>query len=329
MRGARRALGALSGGDFSIRLPARALDDLGFLAVSFNHTAERHHGKTRGKGRWTRFDPSMHNAATERRQLQGDLRLAIANEELHIHYQPLVELSTGRVAGFEALLRWTHPVRGAIPPDVFVPVAEESGLIVPLGRWTLLAACQQLADWRERRMSNGIPLFITVNVSGRQLHHAGFVDDVVQTIETTGLPADALVLELTESSVIQQSHVAKERLWQLRNSGVRLAIDDFGTGYSSLSYLQQFPIDTIKIDRSFVDGVLDGGPQEALVRTIVLLGQALSLRTVAEGIESESQAEALRAMGCEFGQGFLYAKPMPPAAAEAFWAAQALRFVPR
>lgn len=276
-----------------------------------------YHGKTRGKGRWTRFDPSMHNAAAERRTLQGELRLAMANGDLDVYYQPLIDLPTGRIAGFEALLRWTHPTRGPIPPSVFIPIAEESGLIVPLGRWALQTACEQLASWqRDVQVPAGSePLFLTVNVSGRQLHHGGFVEDVIHVLDESGVPPHCLILEVTESSVIHRSHHAKERMWSLRQSGVRMAIDDFGTGYSSLSYLQQFPIDMIKIDRSFVDGVLNGGPQEALVRTIVLLGQALSLRTVAEGIETEAQRECVRAMGCELGQGFLFARPMTADAA--------------
>ncbi|MFN8571553.1 MAG: EAL domain-containing protein [Gemmatimonadaceae bacterium] len=281
-----------------------------------------YHGKTRGKGRWTRFDPSMHNAAAERRTLQGELRLAMANGDLEVYYQPMIDLASGRVAGFEALLRWTHPTRGPIPPSVFIPVAEESGLIVPLGRWTLQTACEQLATWhRDVMVPPGTErFFMTVNVSGRQLHHSGFVEDVIHVLDQSGVPPHSLILELTESSVIHRSHSAKERMWSLRNSGVRLAIDDFGTGYSSLSYLQQFPIDMIKIDRSFVEGVLHGGPQEALVRTIILLGHALSLRTVAEGIETEPQRECLRAMGCELGQGFFFARPMTADAAAALLA---------
>ncbi len=274
-----------------------------------------YHAKTRGKGRWAEFNPSMHDVAARRRTMQGDLRLALTQNELELHYQPIVSLATGRTVRLEALLRWTHPTLGPIPPCTFIPIAEESGLIMVLGRWALNAACQQLARWqREGRAGvDGEELSVAVNVSGRQLQHPAFVGEVESALRESGVLPGSIILELTESSVIQQPEAARERMTELKKVGVRLALDDFGTGYSSLSYLQRFPIDVLKVDRSFVEGVTTGSVPEALVRTIVLLGKALSLETVAEGIETEDQRRCVERMGCDLGQGYLFARPMPAA----------------
>ncbi|MGQ0649415.1 MAG: putative bifunctional diguanylate cyclase/phosphodiesterase [Gemmatimonadaceae bacterium] len=271
-----------------------------------------YHAKTRGKGRWTRFDPSMHDAAAERRTLKSDLRRALARNELEVHYQPIVSLVTGRIDKVEALLRWSHPTRGPVSPAEFIPLAEDSGLIIPLGRWLLTTACHQLARWQRAidEREPGRTLAVSVNVSGRQLQHAGFVSEVAAVLRETGVHSGSVVLELTESAVIHHPDTARARMLELKEAGAQLAIDDFGTGYSSLSYLQHFPVDVLKIDRSFVEGVALGGPQEALLRTILMLGRALSLQTVAEGIETEQQRSCVAAMGCDFGQGYLFAHPM-------------------
>lgn len=278
-----------------------------------------YHAKTNGKGRWATFDPSMRDAADERRELQADLRLAMTNGELALAYQPIVDLASRQVHRVEALLRWTHPWRGSIQPGAFVPLAEESGLIIPLGRWVLETACRQLAMWCRDGVCElaGDAFSLSINVSGRQLQHTGFVADVARVLSETGVDPQAIVFELTESAVIHQPEVAREQMAALKQAGVRLAIDDFGTGYSSLSYLQHYPIDVLKIDKSFVKDVAGGGAQEALVRTIVGLGKALSLETVGEGIESEEQCACLLAMGCESGQGYLFSRPMTPDALEA------------
>ncbi|MEP7347304.1 MAG: EAL domain-containing protein, partial [Gemmatimonadaceae bacterium] len=277
-----------------------------------------YHAKTVGKGRWARFDPSMDEAAAQRQVLQGDLRLALAQEGLELYYQPIVSLATGHITRLEALLRWNHPTRGAIAPGTFIPIAEEFGLIMALGRWALADACRQLALWQRegRAGTDGDMLSVAVNVSGRQLQHAEFVGEVEQALRESGVLPGSIILELTESAVVHQPDAARKRMIDLKKTGVRLALDDFGTGYSALGYLQRFPIDVLKIDRSFVEEVTTGSVPEALVRTIVLLGKALSLETVAEGIETEEQRRCIEEMGCDLGQGYLFARPMPAAEIE-------------
>jgi diguanylate cyclase (GGDEF)-like protein len=266
--------------------------------------------KASGKGRYTFFEPSMHAEAVSRLGLEADLRSALARGEFRLVYQPIVALADARVEGVEALVRWEHPLRGTVSPGEFIPLAEETGIIVPLGRWVVQEACRQARAWADAGVGEG--LTVTVNVSGRQVYDPGFVDDVRHALAAAGVDPRRLVLELTESVMIDRPELALERFTALKALGLRLAIDDFGTGYSALSYLQRFPIDVLKIDRSFVDGLRKGGAQGSLARTIVALGQALSLRTVAEGIEDAEQRAALREVGCPLGQGFLFARPMDP-----------------
>jgi diguanylate cyclase (GGDEF)-like protein len=276
--------------------------------------------KGAGKGRHVFFEPSMHAEAVTRLETEADLRAALARGEFRLAYQPIVALDTGAPVGVEALARWDHPLRGVVAPADFIPVAEETGLIVALGRWVLDEACRQLAAWSAAGGGAGAGLAMTVNVSARQLYDPGFVDDVRAALSAAGVDASRLVLELTESVMLDRPDLALERFAALKRLGVTLAIDDFGTGYSALSYLQRFPIDVLKIDKSFVDGLGRGGPQGSLARTIVALGRALSMRTVAEGVEEPVQRAALREVGCALGQGFLFARPLTPDGVEALLA---------
>ena len=273
--------------------------------------------KGAGKGRYAFFEPVMHAEAVGRLELEADLRAALTRGEFRLLYQPIVALESGEVVGTEALARWQHPLRGLVSPADFIPLAEETGLIIPLGRWVVNEACREAARVRAQA---GRAVTMTVNVSARQLYDPALVDDVRAALDETGIDPHELVLELTESVMIDRPELARERFAALKALGVRLAIDDFGTGYSALSYLQRFPIDVLKIDRSFVDGLRGGGAQAALARTIVALGEALSLRTVAEGIETPEQCAALRAVGCPFGQGYLFSRPLTAEALAEFLA---------
>ena len=265
--------------------------------------------KALGKNRCEVFEPDMHAAALDRMAVENDLRHAVVRGELVLHYQPVVELATGRVVGVEALVRWNHPTRGLVSPLDFINVAEESGLIVPVGRWVLTEACRQVARWRRE---TGRPLRLSVNISARQLEAPRLAEHVARTLRSTGLPPNDLVLEITESMLVDDADRTIGKLHLLREIGVRLAIDDFGTGYSSLNYLRRLPVDVLKIDRSFVSGIGSESELTSLTAAIVGIGRDLGLDTVAEGIEEVAQLDALRAMGCVLGQGFLYSRPVPP-----------------
>ena len=266
--------------------------------------------KSRGKSRYECFEPGMHAKALERLEMQAELRRALERGgEFTLHYQPIVQLQTGEVTGIEALVRWMHPQRGLIGPPQFIPLAEETGLIVPLGRWVLREACSQAQRWQQRRPA-GPPLTLTVNVSGHQLQFEGVVEDVRNALRDSGLDPRQLVLEITESVLMQKNETILERFRALKALGVRLAIDDFGTGYSSLGYLQRFPIDILKIDKAFVDDIGSTGAEPALVRAIIALGDTLRLQTIAEGIELTQQLRGLQELGCEMGQGYLFARPV-------------------
>jgi len=278
--------------------------------------------KGAAKGGHEVFEPGMHTAVLERLELEADLRRAVEREELRLLYQPIVELASGRTIGVEALVRWQHPSRGLVSPAAFIPLAEETGIIVPIGRWVLAEACRQGAAWQgaawptdARPVTSEIPgiapLTVSVNLSGQQLHDAALVADVAAALRDSGLPPSSLVLEITESVLMRDTEVTLATLGALKALGVRLAMDDFGTGYSSLSYLQRFPIDILKIDKAFVDGVARSGSDAAVARTIIALGDTPALRTVAEGVETAAQREALGRLGCEFGQGYLFARPLP------------------
>ena len=269
-----------------------------------NADVAMYRAKARGGGAHAMFVPEMHAAVLDRLELEADLRMAIASQQFHLLYQPVVELASGRIVGVESLLRWHHHTRGLVTPNDFIPLAEESGLIIPLGRWVLNEACRQGA------LFGGPALSISVNLSGRQLQYAGLTDDVVEALRSSGLPPDRLVLEITESVIMQDTEATLHKLEALKTLGIRLAIDDFGTGYSSLGYLQRFPIDILKLDKTFVDGVARGGTDAALARAIIALGDTLHLSTVAEGVEHAQQRDELLALGCELAQGYLFARPL-------------------
>jgi diguanylate cyclase (GGDEF)-like protein len=262
--------------------------------------------KRDSKGSYRVFEPAMHERVVERLELQAELQRALELHQLEIHYQPVVRLDPRDDYGVEALLRWMHPTRGTIPPLNFIPLAEETGLIVPIGRWVLQEACRQGVLLHER-FPRPTPLTMSVNLSVKQLQSESIIDDVRSALEASGLPASALVLEITESVMMADTDLAVRRLHELKELGVLLAMDDFGTGYSSLSYLSRFPVDILKMDRSFLSAEHD---ESGLAAAIIALGTSLSLDVVAEGIELPEQIVSLRELGCELGQGFLFAKPM-------------------
>jgi EAL domain-containing protein (putative c-di-GMP-specific phosphodiesterase class I) len=283
------------------------------------YAAKRH-----GKGRAATYESRMYADIRERLDLEAALRGAIERNELRLHYQPIVHLKSKAIYGVEALLRWEHPQYGRLLPQHFVPLAEETGLIVQLGAWVLAEACRQVQAWRGTY--GHIPLTISVNISGRQLQGVGLADALQQALAASGVEPSAVVLEITESVLMQQTDSVLERLQQLKALGVRLAIDDFGTGYSSLSYLQRFPVDILKIAKPFVEEVGQGADRSALARAIIGLGDTLRLQTIAEGIEMAEQRSALLELGCTLGQGHHFWAALPAAGIEELLAAD--RFPP-
>jgi diguanylate cyclase (GGDEF)-like protein/PAS domain S-box-containing protein len=270
--------------------------------------------KAKGKGSYEVFRPSLHAATMERMQLTADLQQAIDRGQLVVHFQPIVDLVDGGVAGLEALLRWRHPERGLLPPDAFVPLAEDSGLIVPIGQWVLAEACKHANHWAAANAD--APTWVSVNLSARQLAQPDLVDQVRWMLAEQGLPPQLLVLELTESLLMQDTEATIAKLHDLKAVGVRLAIDDFGTGYSSLSYLRRFPVDILKVGKSFIDGLVGKPGEGALAEAIINLGHTLQLATVAEGVAGAEQASKLRALACRYAQGFYFFEPLPPEAVE-------------
>jgi diguanylate cyclase (GGDEF)-like protein len=272
-----------------------------------NADAAMYRAKSEGKGCFRVFESAMHSDAVARLELETDMRRAVDERELVVHYQPIVAAATGAITGFEALVRWHHPTRGIIPPLAFIPLAEENGLIVDIGRFVLRAACAQLAQWRDAYPH----LTIAVNVSPRQLNDPMLVDDVIDALNAVSLPPAALTLEITESAVIEDPATALARLGRLKSIGVRLAVDDFGTGYSSLSSLRDLPIDTLKIDKTFIDALTTESQAVGVVNAIIGLAQTLHLATVAEGVEHQDQMQHLEALGCDQLQGYCISRPLP------------------
>jgi len=262
--------------------------------------------KGKGKARYQLFEPSMHTAALRRLEIKADLRRAVEKDEFVLHYQPIVSLNGGALLGMEALVRWNHPERGLLPPLDFISVAEQSGLITPLGRWVLREACRQATKWPLSNPS----ISLSVNVSTTQFQQPGLVEDVANALWDSGLDPSILTLEITESVLVHDTDAVIEKLHRLKDFGVKVAIDDFGTGYSSLGYLKRFPIDILKIDKSFIDGVGNGAEEAAIAQAIIKLGESLGLEVVAEGIELPEQIDALQLLRCERGQGFFFSAPV-------------------
>jgi diguanylate cyclase (GGDEF)-like protein len=260
--------------------------------------------KEDGRGVFRFFEPEMNTRMKARRELEMDLRKALVGKEFELHYQPLVNLETNEINAFEALLRWNHPKRGLISPADFIPVAEETGLIIPLGEWVLKAACYEAVEWPEH-------IKIAVNLSPTQLHNRNLLHVVNAALAESGMPAARLQLEITETVLLQNTFATLQTLHALRNLGVQIALDDFGTGYSSLSYLRSFPFDKIKIDRSFIQDLGNGTQPAAIVQAVTNLAKSLNMTSVAEGVETQEQRSVLQSMGCSEMQGYLFSKAQP------------------
>ncbi|MFE1747035.1 EAL domain-containing protein [Coleofasciculus sp. H7-2] len=263
--------------------------------------------KTLGKGQYQIFDPKMHDAVIQVLQLENDLRKAIERQEFIVHYQPIIALDTSKIVGFEALVRWHHSQRGMVAPSLFIPVAEETGLINQIGNWVLREACHQLQQWYQEKQSD-YPLFMSVNLSARQFAQPDLIEQIDQILAETQLNPQSLKLEITESVLMNNTQSVKAIMQQLRERKIQLCIDDFGTGYSSLSYLYNFPVDTLKIDRSFISYLDEKADSLGLIPAIMKIAQTLKMSVIAEGIETSEQLAQLKYLNCEFGQGYLFSK---------------------
>ncbi|MGL5076680.1 MAG: two-component system response regulator [Waterburya sp.] len=274
--------------------------------------------KKKGKARYEIFDQAMYHETLKLIELENSLRLAIKRNEFVLHYQPIISLGNNDLVGFEALIRWQHPIKGFISPVEFIPIAEETGLIVDIGEWLLKEACQQLQKWKQQ--FDFIPqvasLKMSINLASQQLQEPEFIHKLDRILEETSLDGGSLRLEITESVLIEPEGSVKNTLKQIRSRNIKLSIDDFGTGYSSLSYLRRFPIDNLKIDRSFIEQMNCDSENFEIVRVIITLAKTLGMDAISEGVETLQQLQQLRALGCEFGQGYLFAKPLSPTAVE-------------
>lgn len=270
--------------------------------------------KVKGKARFEIFDPLMHSGALSLLQMEIDLRRAIEYNEFILHYQPIISLNSEIITGFEALLRWNHPQRGLIPPNDFIPIAEETGLILPIGNWVLREACRQMKEW-QKSFPAAESLIISVNLSARQLEQKNFIEQLNEILVETGLNPNSLKLEITESVIMNNAEHTSETVNQLREMGVRVSIDDFGTGYSSLSYLHRFPIETLKVDRSFINRIGSERENTEIIRTIISLADKLGIEVIAEGVETAEQLDFLRQVNCSYCQGYYYSRPVNSSAA--------------
>jgi diguanylate cyclase (GGDEF)-like protein len=303
------------------------------IALTEENTAEEllrnadiamYRAKWDGKNRYAVFEADMQETVQNRMELEMDLREALEKDEFFLAYQPTIDLGDMRPTGVEALIRWLHPERGILQPDTFIPLLEETGLIAEVGKWVLDQACAQGAVWR----AAGYPIAMAVNVSARQLDSDQITDDIETALAVSGLDAEALTIEVTETTLMRNAEETARRLVAIKELGVKIAIDDFGTGYSSLAHLQRFPVDALKIDRSFIAGLKSNREGETLVHSLVQLGKALSIETFAEGIEQHDELSLLRDEACDSGQGFLFARPLDVAATEAFLRGSADAIVP-
>jgi len=294
---------------FGIVLNTKLYDDPEIIIR--NADAAMYHAKEKGRSQFKIFDKTLHEKALSLLQIETDLRKAIENKEFDLYYQPIVSLDNISILGFEALIRWNHPTRGLVYPDSFIPVAEETGLIIPIGRWVLKKACRDLRRWDEQ-VESKLPLFMSVNISSKQFLRPSLIDDIKAILDETGLSPDKLKLEITETALMEDVHETIPLIQRLKDLGVQIVIDDFGTGYSSMSYLQQLPIDTLKVDQSFISRIENNNNDENknIVETIVSLALKLGLKVVAEGVETDKQHSVLSQMNCQMAQGYLFSRPL-------------------
>jgi predicted signal transduction protein with EAL and GGDEF domain len=290
--------------DISIGISVAPMDAVESAELLRNADMALYDAKADGRGTFRFFEPEMNTRMKVRRELEMDLRKALATEQFELHYQPLVVLKTNEVNGFEALLRWNHPTRGLVSPADFIPIAEETGLIVPLGEWVLKAACNEAVDWPEH-------IKVAVNLSPAQLNSRNLVSMVTSALSESGMPPHKLQLEITETVLLQNTFTTLATLHELRKMGVQIALDDFGTGYSSLSYLRSFPFDKIKIDRSFIQDLSNGAEPLAIVNAVAGLAKCLNMTSTAEGVETQQQMDVLQAIGCTEMQGYLFSHARP------------------
>jgi EAL domain-containing protein (putative c-di-GMP-specific phosphodiesterase class I) len=292
---------------FSIGVSLYPDDGREFDILLRNADTALYQAKDSGRDTYRFFSEKMNLDAQEQLHLQGQLRNAVKNREFILHYQPQIDIGSGRIVGTEALVRWQHPELGLIPPGKFIPLAERSGLVIPMGDWVLNEACRQAQAWRDK----GHSLVMAVNLSALQFKRGNLLETVAHALKRSGLPANMLELELTESILLQDVDVAIKTLRSLKEMGVKLSIDDFGTGYSSLSYLKRLAVNKLKIDQSFVRDLAEDSDSAAIVRAIIQLGHTLQLSVIAEGVETEAQLAFLRSNGCDEAQGYLYSRPVP------------------
>ena len=292
-----------------------------FSSIEYNNASDlmrdadiaMYRSKENGKARYTIFDRAMYDEALKLVKLENSLRFALKRNELAMHYQPIISLAHNTLAGFEALIRWQHPQWGSVSPLEFIPIAEDTGLIIEIGEWALQEACQQLQRWRKQYACDRITsLKMSVNLASQQLREANFTDKLDRILASTGLDGNSLRLEITESVLLEPEGNVQDTLQQIKDRNIKLSIDDFGTGYSSLSYLRRFPIDNLKIDRSFIQQMNYNAENFEIVRIIITLAKTLGMDTISEGVETERQLEQLKLLGCDFAQGYLFSKPLAP-----------------
>jgi EAL domain-containing protein (putative c-di-GMP-specific phosphodiesterase class I) len=282
--------------------------------------------KSLGKGRYTIFDKEMYEQNLKTIQLDNDLRYALERQEFELYYQPIVHLSSEKLAGFEALIRWHHPERGLVPPIEFIPIAEETGAIIAIGDWVLNQACQQISIWQSQFLE-AKSLKMSINLTCQQIREKNLVEKLDRVLAATGIDGSTIRLEITESSMMDQGEETIAKLEELRARNIQLSIDDFGQGYSSLSYLHRFPVNTLKIDRTFVELMSSGGQNLEIIRTIILLAHTLNMSVVAEGVETHEQMSMLRQLGCEYAQGYFFSRPIIAADAEQVIKSQTTRTI--